>query len=80
MGLINLLFGKMIDRRISEYQNDLITKHCDEVQNIYRQMRGWRHDYHNHIQTMKAHLALNQIKELEEYLLSLIPTCQMLIR
>jgi len=68
MGLINLLFGKMIDRRISEYQNDLITKHCDEVQNIYMQMRGWRHDYHNHIQTMKAHLALNQIKELEEYL------------
>ena len=48
MGLINLLFGKMIDRRISAYQNDLITKHCDEVQNIYTTMRGWRHDYHNH--------------------------------
>lgn len=31
MGLMNLLFGKMIDRRIAEYQNDLITKHCDEV-------------------------------------------------
>ena len=54
MGLINLLFGKMIDRRISAYQNDLITKHCDEVQNIYTTMRGWRHDYHNHIQTLLA--------------------------
>ena len=54
MGLMNLLFGKMIDRRISEYQNDLITKHCDEVQNIYRTMRGWRHDYHNHIQALIA--------------------------
>lgn len=59
---------KLVDKRISAYQNDLITKHCDEVENIYRQMRGWRHDYHNHIQTMKAHLALNQIVELENYL------------
>ena len=68
MGLANFLFGRMLDRRISAYQNDLITKHCDEVQNIYKQMRGWRHDYHNHIQTMKAHLALDQTAELDEYL------------
>ena len=51
MRLLDALFGRMIDRRIAEYQNDLITKHCDEVQNIYKTMRGWRHDYHNHIQT-----------------------------
>ncbi|MBB3072382.1 sensor histidine kinase regulating citrate/malate metabolism [Paenibacillus baekrokdamisoli] len=71
MGLGNFLFGRMLDRRISEYQNDLITKHYDEVQNIYKQMRGWRHDYHNHIQTMKAHLALGQTDELDEYLSNL---------
>jgi sensor histidine kinase regulating citrate/malate metabolism len=71
MGLFNLLFGKAIDRRIAAYQSDLITKHCDEVENIYRQMRGWRHDYHNHIQTMKAHLALNQTTELRAYLCEL---------
>ncbi|MGZ9585675.1 sensor histidine kinase [Paenibacillus marinisediminis] len=68
MGLANFLFGRMLDRRISAYQNDLMTKHFDEVQNIYMQMRGWRHDYHNHIQTMKAHLALGQTTELQEYL------------
>lgn len=68
MGFLYLLFGRIIDRRIQEYQNDLITKHCEEVQNIYRQMRGWRHDYHNHIQTMKAHLVLEQTEELKEYL------------
>ena len=54
MKLFDILFGKAIDRRIAAYQNDLITKHCDEVDNIYRQMRGWRHDYHNHIQAMLA--------------------------
>lgn len=69
MGLINLLFGKMIDRRIAAYQNDLITRHCDEVQNIYKTMRGWRHDYHNHIQTL---LALSGDEEkTREYLLEL---------
>jgi two-component system, LytTR family, sensor histidine kinase AgrC len=68
MGLFNLLFGRMIDKRIASYQNDLISKHCDEVQNIYRQMRGWRHDYHNHIQTMKAYLALGQTNEIDDYL------------
>lgn len=69
MGLMNLLFGRMIDRRIAEYQNDLITRHCDEVQNIYKTMRGWRHDYHNHIQTL---LALSrEEKQTREYLLKL---------
>ncbi len=54
MGLFGLLFGRMLDRRIAEYQNDLLMRHYDEVQNIYRQMRGWRHDTHNHIQTLLA--------------------------
>lgn len=65
---IRTYFSKLVDKRIAAYQNDLIIKHCEEVQNIYHQMRGWRHDYHNHIQTMKAHLALEQPKELESYL------------
>ena len=54
MKLFDLLFGKMINRKISEYQSDLMQKHCDEVQNIYKTMRGWKHDYHNHIQTLLA--------------------------
>lgn len=66
MKLFDLIFGKAIDRRIASYQNDLITKHCDEVDNIYRTMRGWRHDYHNHIQAMLA-LTENP-EELRQYL------------
>ena len=66
--LTNLLFGWGINRRIAAYQNDLMAKHCDEVQSVYTTMRGWRHDYHNHIQAMKAHLALSQTAELAEYL------------
>ncbi len=56
------------DKRIAEYQNDLITKHCEEVQNIYKTMRGWRHDYKNHIQVMRASLEMGNLTELGNYL------------
>lgn len=58
----------LVDRRISQYQNDLLEKHCEEVENMYRQTRGWRHDYHNHIQTMKAYLSMGELNKLEHYL------------
>ena len=65
---IKLYISRLVDKRIFAFQNDLIVRHCDEVQNIYRQMRGWRHDYHNHIQTLKAHLALEQYVTIGDYL------------
>ncbi|MCM1122654.1 MAG: ATP-binding protein [Eubacterium sp.] len=66
--LLRYLIHTLVDRRTLRYQSDLLEKHCEEVQNMYRQTRGWRHDYHNHIQTMKAHLAMGKFKELESYL------------
>ena len=49
-----IIFSRLIDKHIAEYQNDLIEKHCEEVENMYRQMRGVKHDLKHHIQTMKA--------------------------
>jgi len=69
MKLFDLIFGRAIDRRISAYQSELITKHCDEVQNIYKQMHGWRHDYHNHIQAMLA--LTDSPEEMKSYLWTL---------
>lgn len=69
MKLFDLLLGRLIDRRIANYQSDLITKHCEEVQNIYQTMRGWRHDYHNHIQAMLA--LTDKPAQIREYLLRL---------
>ena len=57
----------LLDRRLAVYQNDLMEKHLVEVENIYRQMRGWHHDYHNHIQAMQA-LTYNTHPALEAYL------------
>lgn len=56
------------EERMGEYQDKILRTQREEVQNIYKTMRGWRHDYHNHMQKIKAHLALNQTEELKEYL------------
>lgn len=65
---IRYLFYLLVDKHIAGYQNDLLTKHYNETENIYKQMRGWRHDYHNHIQTMKAYLELGKYEDMERYL------------
>ncbi|MDE7261797.1 MAG: GHKL domain-containing protein [Oscillospiraceae bacterium] len=59
------------DRRIAAYQNKLLARQIDEVQNIYLMMRGWRHDYHNHLQTLKAKMDMGQAAEARTYLDSL---------
>ena len=62
------LFSKQIDKRIAAYQRDLIETHYQEVENMYRQMRGWRHDYRNHIQTLKAFAANGDLDAIRKYL------------
>ena len=62
------LLAKLIDRRIGIYQRELIETHYTEVENMYRQMRGWRHDYRSHIQVMKAHAAAGDLEAVQAYL------------
>ena len=61
-------FSKKIDKQIASYQQELIETHYREVDNMYRQMRGWRHDYRNHIQTMKAYAAAEDWDSIRRYL------------
>ena len=62
------LFAKQIDKRIAAYQRELIETHYREVDNMYRQIRGWRHDYRNHIQTMKTYAAAEDWDAIVRYL------------
>lgn len=63
-----MIFQKWIDKRIEDYQSDLLQKYCDEVESMYKKMRGWRHDYHNHIQAMQASMALGKYEDVNAYL------------
>lgn len=60
--------SKRADRQLAAYQRELIETHFAEVENMYRQIRGWRHDYRNHIQVMKAYAAAGNLKAIRDYL------------
>ncbi len=62
------LLSKKIDKQVEAYQQELIQTHYREVDNMYQQMRGWRHDYRNHIQTMKAYAAAGDLEAINRYL------------
>ena len=55
-------------KRIELYQQELLKTHYTEVENMYRRMRGWRHDYRNHIQTMKVYAANGDLDAIARYL------------
>lgn len=70
--LLALQNGKFLKRSYEEqfglYQDKVLAMQMEEVNSIYMTMRGWRHDYHNHMQKIKAHIAMNQIEEVKAYL------------
>lgn len=62
------ILSRLLDRRIAAYQRELMETHYAEVDNMYRQIRGWRHDYRNHIQAMKAYAAVEDWDSIRRYL------------
>ena len=62
------LFSRQVDKRLAAYQRELIETHYAEVENMYTRIRSWRHDYRNHIQTMKAYAAAGEFEKLKSYL------------
>ena len=52
--IFSRIADRLLEKRVAAYQDDLIEKHFEEMQSIYDKMRGWRHDYHNHIQALLA--------------------------
>lgn len=62
--------------KLIEYQTEQSRQHLGEVQGIYREMRGYKHDFHHHLQTLKGQLeagetgrALAYIEQLDRQLM-----------
>ena len=77
MCLIKLFPGKN-QRKLAEYQLELSARHLAEVRGIHTEIRGFRHDFHHHLQTLKGWLeagdttrALEYIEELDRRLLTM---------
>ena len=58
------LLDKLIDKRIEQYQSGLLTAHYEEMENMYSQVRGWRHDYRNHIQVLGSYAQAGDLESL----------------
>ncbi len=59
---------KRNEKKLSEYEEKLVASQMDEMNQLYMTMRGWRHDYHNHMQKIRAHLALGEYDQIQEYI------------
>lgn len=54
--------------KLAEYQTEQSRRHLGEVQGIYQEMRGYKHDFHHHLQTLKGQLESGQIQRALAYL------------
>lgn len=54
--------------KTADFQQNIMLHQYDEIKNIYMNMRGWRHDYHNHLQVIKANMTLQNYNEVYDYL------------
>ncbi len=63
-----MLFHRLIEKRVASFENEILKKYYAEVESMYTKMRGWRHDYRHHIQTMKVHAANGELEEIIKYL------------
>lgn len=61
-------YHRGFETRAECFQKDILNHQYEEVKEIYLNMRGWRHDYHNHLQVMKAQIAAGQLEEMKHYL------------
>ena len=63
-----MLFDRLIAKKVASFENEILQKYYDEVENMYTKMRGWRHDYRHHIQTMKVHARNGEYEAIADYL------------
>lgn len=70
--LLNVVFmiytKKKYEKKLADYQDKIVNRQIEEVKDIFMTMRGWRHDYHNHLQNLKAQLTMNRLSEMKAYL------------
>jgi len=62
--------------KLVEYQTEQSERHLGEVRSIHKEMRGYKHDFHHHLQALKGYLeagetdrALAYIERLDQQLM-----------
>lgn len=54
--------------KLAEYQTEQSARYLNEVRSIHTEMRGYKHDFHNHLQTLKGHLDAGEVERALAYI------------
>ncbi len=54
--------------KMVEYQTEQSEKHLGEVRSIHTEMRGYKHDFHHHLQTLKGYLQSGEYERATAYI------------
>lgn len=57
--------------KLMAYQTEQSRQHLGEVQGIYREMRGYKHDFHHHLQALKGQLEAGETERALAYIVQL---------
>ena len=69
-GLLNYLYQET-EMVYARSLDQIMANYINEVNELYQKIRGWRHDYHNHLQTLNAQLRNYEYDHAQTYLSSL---------
>ena len=59
---------KKTDLKLVEYQTEQSEKHLNEVRSIHKEMRGYKHDFHHHLQALKGQLEAGEVDRALAYI------------
>ena len=68
MDLIDKIKMALSKKDIREYQKNLINTHYEEVENMYQDIRKWRHNYRNHLQVLRSYVNEGDLDAIKDYL------------
>lgn len=54
--------------KLVEYQTEQSEKHLNEVRSIHKKMRGYKHDFHHHLQALKGQLEDGEVERALAYI------------
>ena len=57
--------------KLVQYQTEQSAKHLEEVRSIHAEMRGYKHDFHHHLQTLKSYLSSGEYARAGKYITEL---------
>lgn len=54
--------------KLVECQTEQSEKHLNEVRSIHKEMRGYKHDFHHHLQTLKGQIEAGEVERALAYI------------